>query len=360
MTRQTVMALSFCAALVWPGVAMASDTAQAPSDKEIYAQAEALRLGTDQEVDAAAAFELMQGLAEAGYDRAQAKLGYYHLKGVGTEADVTAAAHWYQQAIEGGRDSARTSYAKLLMSQGETAQSLAQLDAAVAAGVANAKPLRAAYHYQGKFGAASDREQGKRALTQLAKDGDVGSIGVVLAAVAAGEDFDVAPAELEAELLDVARTDAGKAGGKAAEVLLVLWEGQKDATELRQEMLEHESLRSKVWAQQSLLLAYEKDSPRGFRKSAAEIVANTDEANRARAFYLVSRLDKNAYVHVLQEVLKEQGYYRGAVSGWLTRGTIRALLSFCADNGIQSECELGPLRSKVIKQVTAELVAAGA
>jgi hypothetical protein len=312
-----------------------------------------LRLGED----AHTAFEIMTALAEGGYGRAQAKLGYYYVKGIGTAPSSTDAAIWYQVAIAGGRDGARTSYAKLLMAEGQTQAALEQLNAGAAAGVLKARSLRAVLHYEGEFGAASDRDAARLELAALATEHDVPAMLTMLRGTLAGDAFEVAGPQLEAALIAVARGDTDKRAGKAAEGLLKLWQDHPagGSQTLRAEMLAHPSLRTKVWADQSLRLAYDIESVDQFRQSAVHIVGQVPEAHQARAFYLVSRLDKNAFVYVLQGRLRDQGYYRGRPNGYLTHRTIQALRRFCQDAGIQDACRLGPLRSHVIKVVAAEL-----
>ncbi|SMP27242.1 peptidoglycan-binding domain-containing protein [Shimia sagamensis] len=356
MTRHVFLALSVCAALATPVLATTNSPATELTEKELYAQAEALRLGDD----TGAAFEMMTALAESGYGRAQAKLGYYYLKGIGTVPSSADAATWYQAAIAGGRDGARTSYAKLLMADGQTQAALEQLNAGAAAGIEKARSLRAVLHYEGRFGAASDRDVARSELAALAAEHDVPAMLTMLRGSLSGDAFEMTGSNLEAALISVARGNSDKRAGKAAEGLLKLWQEYpaEENQALRAEMLAHPSLRAKVWADQSLRLAYDIESDDQFRQSAVHIVGQVPEDQRGRAFYLVSRLDKNAFVHVLQERLRDRGYYRGRTNGYLTQRTIQALARFCQDAGIQDTCRLGPLRSNVIKVVAAELVSA--
>ncbi len=367
MARSVLFALSVAAActLAPPeAAAFVTKVAQAEqtmTDKQRYALAESLRLGSEGRTDAKAAFGHMHRLADSGYGRAQARLAYYHLKGIGTEVDQESAARWYKAAIDGGRESARTSYAKLLMALEQPALSLEQLDVASAQGIEKAQALRAAYHYQNRFGAASDPEFGREELTRFAKAGDLESMRIVLLATQAGDRFDVDAGQLLQRMVDVARTDTGKTGGRAAESLLRLWRGNRDADvmALRSEMVAHESLRGRARAEDQLYLARESArtsaQERAFRTTARDIVKATDPADFQRAFVVVSRLDKNAYVYVLQEELKARGYETGPTTGVFNTKTLKAVTQFCKDAEIQSVCRLGPLRGQVIKAVIAEL-----
>ncbi|MDA5557269.1 peptidoglycan-binding domain-containing protein [Shimia sp. MMG029] len=357
MVRSTLFALSFSALAAFSVSEAYASATGGLSNKERYAQAEALRLGTGASQDSASAFALMSDLARDGDSRAQARLAYYYLKGIGVDADPAAAAVWYEAAIDAGRDSARTSYAKLLAAQGAGDAALAQLDKASEAGLEKAQVLRATYHYQGKFGSASDADFGQAQLTDFATSGNMAAMQVVLAAMQKGASFDVDADLMTAQMLAFAREDQAKSGGKAAEALLRLWREQTDAQSiaLRTELVAHPSLRMRAKAEEGLLLAHATHDPRAFRGAAEEIIAQTSGADFNRAVYVVSRLDKNAYVHVLQEELKRRGYAVGPTTGIFNTRTMWAVVEFCQDTGIQAECRLGPLRAKVIKVIVGEL-----
>ncbi|GAA6181502.1 hypothetical protein NBRC116594_29400 [Shimia sp. NS0008-38b] len=359
MRRLALLALSILVlATVFAKEAMASSE-QVLSEKERYALAESLRLGLAGTQDVVAAYQEMQALAQTGNARAQAKLAYYHLKGVGTVPDPDAAIEWYKQAIDGGREGVRTSLGKVLMRQGQTDAALEQLTLASAAGIEKAQVIRAIYHYEGKFGAKSDVEFGRAELTRFAKAGDMTSMQVVLMAMNAGKTFDVDPVRMSEHMISTARNDDGKTGGQAAEGLLRLWRERtdKEALALRAEMVAHAGLRGRIRAEDRLLLAYDTHDARAFRKEAEQIIAQTARSDYARAVLVVSRLDKNAFVHVLQEELRTRGYRVGKTTGIFNTRTLNAVVKFCADTNIQRDCRLGPLRSKVIKVIVGELAA---
>ena len=59
------------------------------------------------------AFRLMKLAAEQGYTKAEAKLGQYFLTGVGVEADLDQAKHWFARAAAKGHERAREKLAEL-------------------------------------------------------------------------------------------------------------------------------------------------------------------------------------------------------------------------------------------------------
>lgn len=330
-----------------------ANTAPAPQTaKQIYAQAEALRLGKNIARDADTAFEMLNSLANDGYARAQDKLAYYHLRGIGTVPDVAMAEHWYRRAIDSGRDASRVSLAKLLIKQGAHSEALMQLDTAVQAEARGAAVARATFHHDAAFGALSTPKEGTQALSGFAMQGDVRAMQNVLTRISKGSVFDVDETALAEQLLTIARDTENRASGRSAEVLLNyyrLGSGRK-AADLRAELLDHPSIRGKIRSAEALYLAHETERPQ-FNHAASDILSQTPDADFGRAMFIVSRLNKNAYVHVLQQELKSLGYAPGRASGYLTAKTIRAVNAYCRDAGIWPTCAHGPLRSKVVKEV---------
>ncbi|TCL08027.1 hypothetical protein BXY66_0058 [Shimia isoporae] len=346
-----------CMALVmWlEPAAAATESVEELTPKQRYTTAENLRKSADPD----AAFLTMSALAQEGYSPAQEKLGYYLSRGVGTAVDMEAAARWYEAAIAAGRDRARVGYAKLLVSEGRTGDAVAQLEAAMARDVDAAAPTWAEYHYFQKFGEASDVEAGRAGLLEAAQAGHVRSMGIVFQGLKSGDVFEADANVIEANLLAVARDPENRDGGRAAEALVKGLRGNADMMPEREELLSHPLLRGKVRGEETLWLASEKHKGRAFWTAADEIVANASDEDFARVLYLVSRVDKNAYVYVLQRELTERGYATGRRSGLLTARTLNSITRFCAAQEITRTCRFGPMRSYVIKEITKELARVG-
>lgn len=347
----------FCATVLALGVfcgpvLAASDESEVLTPKARYMAAEGFRKAADGD----AAFAEMAGLAAEGYAPALEKLGYYHARGVGTEVDAAEAARFYEAAIASGRDKSRTGYAKLLVAEGRFAEALVQLQAAEVAGVASAAPVLAELHYFGKMGDLSEAALGKAGLERAARAGHVRSMGIVFQEGRKGASFALEGPALQAGLAAVARSDH-RNGGRAAEALVKGLRGDASAHDLRAEMLAHPLLREKVRVEEALWLASEQTRGRAFWRAADEIVADADPASFGRALYIVSRIDKNAYVHVLQREMADRGYSVGRQTGILNTRTLRAVTRFCAEREITRTCRYGPMRARVIKEITAELAA---
>ncbi len=335
--------------LVGP-VAAASNEDAALTPKARYVAAEGFR----KVADGTAAFDAMAALASEGYAPALEKLGYYHSRGVGTAVDTAEAARFYEAAIASGRDKARTAYGKLLAREGRHVEALTQLQLAEAAGVSNAAPVLAEFHYFGKFGDLSETALGKAGLMEAAAGGHVRSMGIVFQEMKKGAAFDVDGSALQATLMAVAQSE-DRDNGRAAEALVKGLRGDAGAEEARRALLAHPTLREKVRVEEALWLAAETSRGRALWAALDEVVATTDETMFARALYVVSRIDKNAYVHVLQREMADRGYAVGRQTGMLNTRTLKAVAQFCADREITRTCRYGPMRSQVIKVITAEL-----
>lgn len=75
----------------------------------------------------------------------------------------------------------------------------------------------------------------------------------------------------------------------------------------------------------------------------------------ARALSVAARINRNAYVRIVQKELRAQGYAVGRSSPYMNRPLIRAINRFCRDTGIVDDCRMGPLKSVTIKAVAGKL-----
>ena len=86
---------------------MAADRGQAMAQAKV-----ALLCETELE-QPSQAFRLMKLAAEQGYTKAENILGRYFLTGVGVEADLDQAKHWFASAAAKGHELAREELAEL-------------------------------------------------------------------------------------------------------------------------------------------------------------------------------------------------------------------------------------------------------
>jgi len=71
----------------------------------------------------------------------------------------------------------------------------------------------------------------------------------------------------------------------------------------------------------------------------------------------LSRQRPNVYVYFVQDFLAERGTFTDTPDGQLKDSTIRALLAYCRERGIEPDCAGGPLRPQAVAAVAAAIVA---
>ena len=330
------------------------------SENAQFARAESMRTGDGGVRDPVTAFAMMTTLAQAGHGRAQDTLAYYFWRGISVVADPDQAAFWYLRAIENGRETSRIPYSKLLLEMEMRASALEQLLIAVGLDLNGAKAELAANHVDKKYGARSHPQQGKSDLSDLARDGDVYAMRLVLIKMSQGHEFPLDQVALLDSALAISRDPDNRMRAKIAEALLPYLRmsvGRK-ALDIRQELLAVPGLRQKVWLAEALYLTADLQ-PRSFWTDAERIVDQADRDTYARVLFLTSRLSKNAYVRLLQKALKQRGYYTGRATGYLTKQTLQSFARYCRDHNLLETCRLGPLRSQVIKDMSKSLAQSG-
>lgn len=334
-------------------------TAHAADQKALkaqYSQAESFRLAGTGPQDQAKAFALLEPLALNGYARAQDRLAYYYLRGVGTEIDLEKSAYWYRQAIGNGREASRISLGKLLLKTGSAQEALQHLSTAADADLRGAKAQLAYSHFTREFGDFSDPRQGRKALENLVLEQDVIAIRFALILLSKGEKLSIPKDVLLANSLAIAEDPDNRYHAKISEALLPYLRvtGHFRTRDLRKKLLGNPDLRDKIRIAEELHLAVETN-PGKYWIASEEIVGSAGPNDYARALFLASRFNKNAYVRILQIELSERGYLSAKPSGYLTSDTIKAVNAFCSDEGITEICQYGPLKSAAIKAIAQSL-----
>jgi hypothetical protein len=300
--------------------------------------------------DPAAAFAEMTRLAASGYDRALDRLAYFHLKGIGTPVNAAAAVDLYRRAFEAGHERSLLSLGKVLLSRGRPGEALVALDRAVELNVVGAEATRALAHISSRFGPASDPKGGLADLSRLVASRERTAELGVLKHIATGAGVEIDESNLVEQLLQ--RSDDGD--GMAAEVLLYYHRSRGSnggmAMAARERLLAHPNIRAKIIAVEGLYLA--RDSkPARFWTEAEKIVDTTPGPDFARALVVTARINRNAYVRIVQKQLREFGYYHGRATAYLSGSTIRAVNRFCRDAGIWDACQSGPVKSTAVKAI---------
>ncbi|WP_424969291.1 tetratricopeptide repeat protein [Dinoroseobacter sp. S76] len=344
-----LLALSLCASLAGGG-ALAETGATLKAQKARYSAAMALRAEAPEEAAAA-----MIALAQAGYPRAMDRLAYFHTKGQGVPLDLDAARALYEQAVAAGYERSLISLGKLALKSGDLELAEDSLREAVAKGVDKAAPVLAWAHATDRLGERSDPARGIAELRRLAAQDSRDAQIFLLAGLLKQPDAPGAAAEVLTRL----ETRAAEGDAKAAEGLLRYYRLRGLGSETagtRAALLETPGMRAKIRVEEGLYLAVEREPARFWLASEA-LLNSAPNPVFARALTVTSKLNKNAYIRVLQAELTALGYRTGRPSPYLNAPLIRAVNAFCRDTGITDSCRLGPLKSVTIKAVAAELAA---
>ena len=304
-------------------------------------------------IDPGAAFAAMDRLAEAGYPRAIDRLAYFHLKGIGTTPDTEAALRHYSRAFDAGRERSLLSLGKVLLSNQRPLEALNALNRAVDLEIAGAEATRALADISGQLGPESNPIRGWAELLQIAQTGDRTAELGLLKQIANGARANVDRADLIERL--TRRADGGD--GKAAEALLLYYRKRggkaETVTAERERLLTHPKLRAKIAAVEGLYLARDSN-PARFWSEAERLLQSTPSSDFARALAVTAKINRNAYVRIVQLELRELGYLDNNITGYLSSSTIRAVNRFCRTAGIWQACRFGPLKSIAVKAIAAE------
>ncbi|AZQ69194.1 hypothetical protein EF888_19895 [Silicimonas algicola] len=95
-------------------------------------------------------------------------------------------------------------------------------------------------------------------------------------------------------------------------------------------------------------------SPEYFRQVATGFAAQAESQKRS-ALRRTLRLNRNAYVFVLERELAARGFHPWPTDSQLDKDTLSGILSFCASVSILKECQRGPMRRSVARVIANHL-----
>ncbi len=297
--------------------------------------------------------ELLQELAKDGNTRAMDRLAYLTFKGLGTEQNTAKSIELYQKAITNQRTSSLVSLGKVYMSVGKPTLALKTLHQASQSGHEKADSILAWAHATGRFGDLSKGAEGFVRLRELAGADNRDAQMYLLDASARRNKTPPNISEVIARLHD--RHDDGDV--KAAEALLRYYRLQnhpRGTLNTRAALLKTPDLREKIRVEEGLHLAAVLH-PKKFWTLSESLVQSAPESVYARGLSVAAKINKNAYVRILQKELRQLGYKVGRNSAYMNAPLIRAVNKFCRDHKIYDECRLGPLKSRTIKAVAKKL-----
>lgn len=295
----------------------------------------------------------LQSLCAEDYARACDRLGYFAFKGVGGEQSTPQAISYYKQAVQLGRSKSLVSLGKVQLSSHSYKAAQESLLAASAQGLQQGDAVLAWAHATGRLGPLSDPRLGIPVLIDLAKADSRDAQMSLLDALTR----DLSQRVDASDTLTQLHTRHAEGDAKAAEALLKYYRivGHPRGTlAVRHSLLQTEGMRAKVQVEEGLYLARDQN-PGQFWRASEEIVRAASNDVFARGLAVAGKINKNAYVRIVQMELRDLGYSVGRPSPYMNRSLIRSLNAFCRERGQESACVYGPLKSKSIKAVAGEL-----
>lgn len=295
----------------------------------------------------------LKALCEAGYARACDRLGYFTLKGLHMAQDPAQSIAYYQKAVDHGQHKSLISLGKANLSLQQFEAAEQSLAAASAHGLIQADAVLAWAHATGRLGPLSNPKLGVPILHALAtadsRDGQMLLLDALTRDRSQRVDVTDTLAQLHARHAD--------GDVKAAEALLKYYRvvgHPRGSLEVRAALLQTDGLRAKIHVEEGLYLARDQN-PAQFWRASEEIVRAAPNDVFARGLSVAARINKNAYVRIVQMELRDLGYAVGRKSPYLNRPLIRSINAFCRETGQESACLYGPLKSKSIKAVAGGL-----
>ncbi|MEM9308062.1 MAG: hypothetical protein AAGA74_12235 [Pseudomonadota bacterium] len=297
--------------------------------------------------------ETLRMLSERGYGRASERLAYMTFKGRGTAQSNSAAIVLYEKAINDGRSASLVPLGKAYMEMGEYSLALETWSKASQAGHEKADALRSWAHATRRLGALSEAELGWTDLLSLAQSGSRDGLLLLLDA-AVRKNKTPNNVEMVLDQLHARQVDGD---AKAAEALLKYYRATRHpngTVETRSRLIRTTGIRSKVLVEESLYLARDQQ-PEDFWSASEILVLSAPNDVYARALVVTAKINKNAYVRILQKELRLLGYNVGVESPYMNSPLILSTNKFCRDMEMTNSCIQGPLKFTTIKSVAAQL-----
>lgn len=343
--RRTLAALALFGLTCISGSVEAT-TLSSKEFKEAYERAFELEEASPHE-----AFDAMLKLAKGGHSKAQDRIGYYYRNGIGRDVDLTAARDWYQRAVDNGRAYSLTSLARIEISLGNEDAAFDLLNEAVELNMPGAQRLLAFSHIDRKLGDRSDPEVGLETLMPMVLSRDEKAAIPLLLRYNWRRLPDPAPEALIELVEDIALAGDPKAAEAA---LWYLTRVEPDKVARRSALFAVPNQRPSRHRSEEIELARDL-VPSHFWLEAERVLSEAEPEAFQRAAITTFRINKNAFIRVVQKELSSLGYTAGRPDGIAGSRTISAINRFCRDHGISEACAHGPAKSITARALAAQL-----
>ena len=300
--------------------------------------------------DPESAFAAMMDLAHSGFAPAANRVGFYYRHGLGTPKDLHAARRWYRDASSRGHPWAFASLARVELALEQAHSALQLLQTAARDRRPGAARLLGTAHIDGAFGGLSDTDLGQRILMSLEKDGDADAARELLLRYNWNRIHGRAPDHIVTRVVQTG-LDGNARFAEAALVYLSRQNDKRtDIISQRNALIEVPGIRRRTLLSERIRLAADI-RPERFWTETENVLQEAENEHFAHVARVAFRINRNAWVRVLQKELRTLGYYSGRINSKMTAQTIRAQIRFCKDKSILEHCAAGPLRVQTVHAV---------
>ncbi len=302
------------------GRAMARELADAGDPSALFDLGEFYSIGDAGPVDGPAAVSAYEKAAEKGSVPALIRLGVIFRDGDLAAKDPARALGYFRQAADAGSDVARFAIGKgYILDQfagaGSPKEGVAMVEELNKAGIRDAALVLSDSYLSGQ-GVKRSPKRAVAVLVDAMEQGNMSAARRLIAVYRDGRGSAVKPNLALAKRYLMAVSDQLDQNAMSTEEVLLDAAGAANSSDFAT-MREH------------LSDVNEEDRP--------------DLARKIRS------TNANAYVYLVQYRLKELGVYAGRPNGQLNQRTIRAMLNYCANQGMKAKCIRGPLSAEALE-----------
>lgn len=318
----------------------------------------ALRNGGDFEADPVEARRLFLMLADQGHGKSSERLGEMMSLGEGGPVDLEAAVDQFNLAWHNGRPNAALKLADTLVAAQRSSEARTILEIAVVDGSDDARLELALGDVNARFGTASDPDYGSAELREMTRP-PTKRVADRLAKYALNN---VLPVEVDLDLVvGTLEAEASNGDASAALRLIRLYRQRPDlfldAVARRKAALDDfgSLISSSEYVREEIRLIGETTDGSFAGRIIANVLKDADPDDIQRGLFIAFQADRNAYVYLVQNLLRERGIYKGRLNGLADQATIRAIMNFCAQHNFTDLCSAGPLGKEAARALSSAL-----
>ncbi|MFY0666062.1 MAG: sel1 repeat family protein [Natronospirillum sp.] len=328
-----------------------------PQAKLAVAKSHIYGRGTAQDRETGLA--MLMALNDEGARSAPRTISGVYLKGIGGPVDLALARSYADQAVAEGDMYAHIYLSELNWKNGDYQAAVASMNKARDAGIGSADLAFARAHHARDFGPLSNRTLGANMIAQLAEDGDLAAARLALR-LHERRSQRLTNMDLERVIghLNVAMEEGD---GRATESLLRFYRklswAYPDHRARRSEIMASygDQVRSARRFPEQLQATYDRYQPQKSWAAMADMISEAEGDDYYNGLIEIRYMSQNAFTYVLQNEMRRIQKYGGRPTGWMTRGTLLATMSFCKEAGAYDKCVHGPLNHDSVRAMAAEL-----